>query len=121
MASQDFNSAKDRLEQAHNETRWLLGILDDPTTHMGEYNLTPEEQKFLLLESQRKLVQIHMDIGKSLSQIGVIPPWPDEEVEELVAKLSTTEAAPVITPWPDKEDKEDGEDKPEQPDAHATQ
>lgn len=67
---------------------WVLNMLDEPDTHMKEYNLTTEEKKELFLESQRKVAEIQMGIArlhskersvqvgnKTIEFIGSIPPW----------------------------------------------
>lgn len=80
MAAEDFNSAKDRLEKAKKETMWIVGVSNDPAIHTQEYNLIPEEQKALLLESQKHLVEIQKAIEQL--RIGAIPPWPDPSIGE---------------------------------------
>src|SRR5712691_9991017 len=128
MAKEDFNTAKDRLERARKEMLWVVNVLDDPDTHMQEYNLTRDEQEELFLESQRKLAEIQMATArlhakevhiqvrnKTVKRIGAIPPWqdaedlipswPDRGDQKEQQQLAQQDAEDLIPSWPDREDK----------------
>ncbi len=96
MTTEDFHSAKDRLERAKKEAIWIIGVSNDLTIHMQEYNLTPEEKDALLLESRKHLAEIQKAIARE--RIEFIPPFSDHE---------------FIPPFPDQPTRPGREDEEE--------
>ena len=127
MSQKDLETAIDRLLQARETINWARAALNDPASHLGDYNLTPDEKGTLLQVMHAHLTEIHTTGAIPIpaipippfdqNGIGMAPPIPpiDSGNEEVAppmrgaipippVKPGNAKVAPPIPPWPDQDD-----------------
>ena len=90
MSQKDFEAAHNRLKQAVQDVQWVLSVLDEPSSNIKDYNLTPvEKSKFLqeahtlmadihVLQAQTLLKRVNVRVkNKEVQVVGPVPHWID--------------------------------------------
>src|SRR5947209_54632 len=88
MSQKDFEAATMRLKQASQDIHWALSVLDNPTSGLQDYDLTPEETGTLFQQIHSLVAEIHTAQAhvllkrvnvqiqdKKVQIVGPIPPW----------------------------------------------
>lgn len=68
MSWEDFNKAKQRLEQAKQEIAWVLAVLHDQNSALQGYDLSEDERMQIVQESLQGMTELLLPLAQELAK-----------------------------------------------------